>query len=105
MNSLKRRLFATANQKLPARRPISDGSLVHPELRRQGVTLALLWQEYKAAVPDRRSVSATASGPKSAIWSCGKVTEPAKRLPAYVQILINSQRGDAEKNAYREKSG
>jgi transposase len=25
---------------------------VHPELRRKGVTLCLLWQEYKAACPD-----------------------------------------------------
>lgn len=34
------------------RRPEPDWALVHQELRRKGVTLALLWQEYKAEHPD-----------------------------------------------------
>ena len=33
-------------------RPLPDWPLVHQELRRKGVTLALLWQEYKAAHPE-----------------------------------------------------
>lgn len=33
-------------------RPIPDWSQVHRELRRQGVTLQLLWLEYKAVHPD-----------------------------------------------------
>jgi len=33
-------------------RPVPDWPLVHAELRRKGVTLMLLWQEYKAANPD-----------------------------------------------------
>ena len=34
------------------RRPLPDWAHVHQELRRKGVTLFLLWQEYKAANPD-----------------------------------------------------
>jgi transposase len=34
------------------RRPEPDWATIHQELRRKGVTLALLWQEYKAAHPD-----------------------------------------------------
>jgi transposase len=41
---------------LPPRRaaphPIPDGSTVHQELKRKGVTLFLLWQEDKAVTPD-----------------------------------------------------
>lgn len=35
-----------------AERPVPDWLLVHRELRRKGVTLNLLWQEYKAGCPD-----------------------------------------------------
>ena len=34
------------------RRPLPDWAQVHQELRRKGVTLFLLWQEYKSAHPD-----------------------------------------------------
>jgi len=34
------------------RRPEPDWATIHQELRRKGMTLALLWQEYKAAHPD-----------------------------------------------------
>lgn len=34
------------------RRPVPDWPSVHAELRRKGVTLFLLWQEYKAINPD-----------------------------------------------------
>ncbi len=33
-------------------RPVPDWSYVHSELKRRGVTLSLLWQEYKEANPD-----------------------------------------------------
>ena len=33
-------------------RPLPDWPVVHQELRRKGVTLALLWQEYKAVHPE-----------------------------------------------------
>jgi transposase len=49
---LERRLFARTVKKPPAQRPMPDWSRVHRELKRKGVTLVLLWQEYKAATPD-----------------------------------------------------
>jgi transposase len=50
--TLERQLFATT-QKTPAPRcPPPDWPQVHRELRRKGVTLFLLWQEYKAATPE-----------------------------------------------------
>jgi len=35
-----------------SRRAVPDWPAVHQELRRKGVTLFLLWQEYKAACPE-----------------------------------------------------
>ena len=48
---LEHRLFP-APAPSGARRPLPDSSKVHRELRRKGVTLALLWQEYKASHPE-----------------------------------------------------
>ncbi len=50
---LEARLFAPVAPP-PARelRPLPDWPTVHRELRRPGVTLALLWMEYKASHPD-----------------------------------------------------
>jgi transposase len=50
--TLERRLFATAAKTPVAKRPIPDWGTVHRELKRKGVTLVLLWQEYKAITPD-----------------------------------------------------
>jgi transposase len=50
--ALERRLFATAAKTPVARRPTPDWATVHRELKRPGVTLVLLWQEYKASTPD-----------------------------------------------------
>jgi transposase len=50
--ALERRLFATSYKKPPAKRPLPDWSTVHRERKRKGVTLLLLWQEYKAVTPD-----------------------------------------------------
>lgn len=49
--ALERRLFPPAKPKGHSR-PLPDWAHVHEELKRKGVTLALLWQEYKAAHPD-----------------------------------------------------
>ena len=49
--ALERRLFATAAQPPVARRPTPDGGPVHRELKRQGVTLVLLWQAYTVTTP------------------------------------------------------
>ncbi len=49
--SLERRLFAPATP-LPAQRPLPDWSEIHLELKKPGVTLQLLWEEYKACHPE-----------------------------------------------------
>jgi transposase len=50
--ALERRLFAISYKTPPAKRPLPDWAKVHQELKRKGVTLLLLWQEYKATTPD-----------------------------------------------------
>src|SRR5438270_12036524 len=50
--TLERKLFAPAGYVPPQDRPLPDWNLVHGELRRRGVTLALLWQEYRAGAAD-----------------------------------------------------
>ena len=50
--ALERRLLATAAKPPVARRPPPDWATVHPERKRKGVTLVLVWQEYKASPPD-----------------------------------------------------
>ena len=48
---LEARLFARAEPPLTSGRPVPDWTLVHRELRRKGVTLQLLWLEYKEREP------------------------------------------------------
>ena len=71
---LERRLFPApppSNASAPA---AGEWSEVHRELRRKNVTLALLWQEYKALHPEGRTAiqsgSATNTGPglRSSTW-------------------------------------
>jgi len=50
--TLERHLFPTATVTPVARRPTPDWATVHQELRHKGVTLLLLWQEYKAGTPE-----------------------------------------------------
>ncbi len=49
---LEARLFPPAPRLTPAERPLPDWAEVHCELKRKGVTLALLWEEYKATHPE-----------------------------------------------------
>jgi transposase len=70
---LERRLFTPAGFYKAPTRAVPDWNHVHTELRRRGVTLLLLWEEYRAEHPDgygysrfcdlyidwRRGVSAT----------------------------------------------
>ena len=50
---LEERLFARPNIRPGARRrPEPDWAAVHRELKRPGVTLMILWEEYRAAQPD-----------------------------------------------------
>src|SRR4029450_140481 len=50
--ALERQLFAMAAPTPIAKRPIPDWTVVHQELKSKGVTLLLLWQEYKASTPN-----------------------------------------------------
>lgn len=50
--ALERKLFAPAGYNPPRGKPLPDWNHVHAELRRRGVTLALLWEEYRAGAPD-----------------------------------------------------
>lgn len=49
---LEAKLFSRPAPPRPANRPSPDWSEVHRELKRKGVTLMLLWQEYKARYPE-----------------------------------------------------
>lgn len=48
---LERRLFPPPPAVAVETRPIPDWTVIHQELRRPGVTLMLLWEEYRAAYP------------------------------------------------------
>jgi len=49
---IEARLFSQPMKEGGRNRPLPDWGWVHSELRRKGVTLALLWQEYRAQHPD-----------------------------------------------------
>jgi transposase len=48
---LEAKLYSRPALPKPDERPLPDWSVVHGELKRKGVTLMLLWQEYKACHP------------------------------------------------------
>ncbi len=49
---LEAKLFSRPPPPKPAERPLPDWAVIHSELKRKGVTLMLLWQEYKERHPD-----------------------------------------------------
>ena len=49
--TLERVLFPAVSARAPAPHLVPDWATVHHELKRKGVTLFLLWQEYKATTP------------------------------------------------------
>jgi len=51
-SELEKRLFSSPGGRSDIERPLPDCSEVHKELSRKGVTLVLLWQEYKQEYPD-----------------------------------------------------
>jgi len=51
-SELERRLFPVTRSTPAHERPLPDWAWVHQELRRKGVTLSLVWEEYRAAHPD-----------------------------------------------------
>ena len=54
---LEQQLFPPAPAVASEKRPLPDWAWVHAELRRPGVTLALLWQEYRLSQPQALSAS------------------------------------------------
>jgi transposase len=56
--ALERRLFPLPQSMSKEVRPAPEWSQVHRQLKRKGVTLALLWQEYKAVSPEGYQYSA-----------------------------------------------
>jgi transcriptional regulator with XRE-family HTH domain len=62
---LERLLFPPAPTIPAEQRPQPDWAVVHRELRRPHVTLALLWEEYRASAPDGLAIlgSATSTRP------------------------------------------
>src|SRR6516165_6163095 len=50
--ALERRLFSPPFAVQESPRPQPDWARLHAELRRPGVTLLLLWEEYRAGQPD-----------------------------------------------------
>ena len=50
--ALELRLFPSAAAAAPDRRPKPDCLHIYKELRRRDMTLALLWEEYRAGAPD-----------------------------------------------------
>jgi transposase len=54
---LERRLYPPPNAAAKSRRPHPDWAAIHRELRRPGVTLQLLWEEYRAVHPDGYGLS------------------------------------------------
>ena len=51
-SELEHRLFPITGSTPAHERPLPDWAWVHRELRRKGVTLSLVWEEYRAAHPD-----------------------------------------------------
>lgn len=60
--ALEQRLFPAAPAASAKERPPPDWLAIHQELRRAGVTLSLLWEEYRAVHPDGYGYSRFASG-------------------------------------------
>lgn len=50
--TLERQLYPPAPSVPTAARALPDWAFIHRELRRKGVTLTLLWHEYRAAHPE-----------------------------------------------------
>ncbi len=82
--ALEERLFGRAAPP-PAvvARPVPTGPIVHRELRRKSVTLALLWTEYRAALPRRLRVhlvhrAVPRPSRAGSTSSCARITAPAR---------------------------
>jgi hypothetical protein len=79
---LERRLFAPTEAGSSAARTDPDWSHIHAEMKRRGVTLALLWQSIEAstpkATPTAGSASGTATGASASRRRCARRLWPAR---------------------------
>ena len=80
---LERRLFPPAVSNSRERRPAPDWPVLHLELKRPGVTLSLLWEEYRAVKIPRAmvtvaSVISTGPGRASSSRPCARLMWPAR---------------------------
>jgi hypothetical protein len=83
MSSSKRCCFRRSPGPPPEHRPRPDWAWVHRELRRPNVTLALLWEEYRAGAADGFGYS----------WFCDLYRGWAGRLkPTMRQVHIAGER-------------
>ena len=80
---LQRRLFPAAAVLPAGCRPVPDWPYIQRELRRKGVTLLLLWEEYKEANPDGYQYS----------WFCHQY----RRWTAKLDLVMRQQHRAAEK--------
>ena len=73
---LERRLFTPAGFHHGPTRPLPDWAKVHEELKRRGVTLMILWEEFRAEAPDghgyARFCRFTANGRNTSHRRCGR---------------------------------
>jgi transposase len=78
--ALERRLFTQPGFHAGPTQPLPDWSRVHTELRRRGVTLLLLGEEYRAEHPDGYAASArsTVRGGGRSARPCGRPTSPVR---------------------------
>lgn len=80
--ALERRLYPDDGRRSDSR-PLPQWATVHRELRRKGVTLALLWEEYKAEYPDGVQYS----------WFC----ERYRAWAAHLDVVMRQEHRAGEK--------
>ena len=87
---LKRELAAALDPIAASSRPMPDWATLHQELKRKGVTLFLLWQEYKTQYPDGVEYS----------WFCESYRKWARKLD-----VVMRQRHQAGEKLFVDYAG
>ena len=84
-DALERLLYPPPTATAAHLRPQPDWAAVHRELRRPGVTLQLLWEEYRSTYPDRESLrrasTSRASTARTRIWRLTMARRLFRRAP------------------------
>src|SRR6516164_4767995 len=75
--ALEARLFSPPFAIHESPRPQPDWPRLHAELRRPGVTLLLLWEEYRAGQPEAGSATSIGIGALASRRRCARRTSPA----------------------------